>query len=167
MIASDEMRAAFAIAIIAWFGGALGCTTAPNAHTVVTETTSSNRGVPAIPPDPPEQPTDCRAVPDELLNWFDAPLAAGTTDEAPSKEPMKACTFPSAATVDAAVVEVALRIDATGRVVATAIACEAPTGQGFAASARDCATKARFTPARGADGTPVSSTTKIRIRFVR
>jgi len=77
------------------------------------------------------------------------------------------CEFPLEAGVDRGYVRIFVKVDADGRPTSTAIACESPMGQGFAAAARACAARMSFEPVRNEAGQPQPSTAQFNIHFAR
>jgi len=75
--------------------------------------------------------------------------------------------FPATATDDAATVAVQVSISANGRVTQTVVLSETPAGQGFGAATKSCLDAAKFEPAEDGEGTPMTSTLRFTVRFVR
>lgn len=75
--------------------------------------------------------------------------------------------FPAAASVDSALVTVALVVRANGAVSTASVVSETPPGQGFGAAARSCMLSSRFAAALDREGKSVTSATTVRVRFTR
>jgi hypothetical protein len=75
--------------------------------------------------------------------------------------------FPSSASVDSAVVTLALVVRSSGQVASASVVSETPAGQGFGAAARSCMLSSRFAAALDRDGKSVTSATTLRVRFTR
>lgn len=75
--------------------------------------------------------------------------------------------FPAGAAGERGVVQVVVRVDAHGHARAERVLLEAPRDEGFAAAARACAARLRFTPALDARGVAVPGQAKLELHFRR
>ncbi len=75
--------------------------------------------------------------------------------------------FPHGSTSARGSVVVALEVDSRGTPRAPRVTAEFPSGEGFAAAARECVPRLHFDPATNGAGEPVASTSKVRLRFER
>lgn len=75
--------------------------------------------------------------------------------------------FPADADDDLARVEVLVTVKPDGTVGNVSVLNENPKGQGFGKAARTCMLSAKFNPAFGKDGAPISATQQFNIRFTR
>lgn len=97
--------------------------------------------------------------------------ASQTVAVAPAKLLVGAHTcrdlFPHAASSDSATVTLAVSVSPTGTPRHARVLSAFPDGQGFAAAARYCAQRFKFAPAVSSAGDPVSSTSRVQLRFER
>jgi protein TonB len=75
--------------------------------------------------------------------------------------------FPRDADVDFGLVSLVLVVRAGGEVTTVSVANETPKGQGFGKAARSCLLSKRFSPALDREGRAVTSSTVVKLRFVR
>jgi hypothetical protein len=75
--------------------------------------------------------------------------------------------FPHAAEDDAGAVTVVVEVTSRGAPGRARVVAESPSGQGFAAAARACASRLAFEPATDALGAPTAAESVLKLRFAR
>lgn len=94
---------------------------------------------------------------------------AGSVARKPSLLAALPCNgfFPYRAPHDAATVNVAIAVNASGAPISVRVESEAPRGEGFGNAAESCVKFARFRPATNADGGPIAAIARLELTFKR
>ncbi len=96
-----------------------------------------------------------------------APHVPGSLARGPSRPTGTDCSalFPAGAKATEGSVGLDVQVDASGATTGSRVLTEEPTGEGFGAAARTCASSMHFSPALDANGAPTAGRVQIRVAF--